>query len=411
MDKIWDLANKRKRQWTIINGNVIDITNFIHKHPGGDIIKSCIGIDSTVLYYTHHPFYIKEFEPFLEQLKVDTKTINIKNIDKILNNCNKRSKLYEEFINTLDKKKNDYNTWLKCKGFFLISLISFLVYFHSSGYILASCILPFVYYMFASQIMHESGHRSGNHSFNKFFRIFSSLIGMGGTPSWVYKHNRHHAITNCDNDPELNLLKIVRLNRNRELLYIHTWSHYYIWILYSLLHLDIFFDNFFPQPKTVKNIPIHERNTLEAKYSNYGFIFIYFILPFILGGGLRSIFYELVFFIPASLLISLLFQVSHVSMKTNIKNVNRNDSNDWFINQLNNSCNYSINNYLLTEMFGGLNFQIEHHLFPTVIHSSLPNISKKLRKFCKNKKLSYNLYNTFWDAIVGHYKVIKYINT
>jgi cytochrome b involved in lipid metabolism len=41
---------KNKDKWTIINNNVYDLTQFIKKHPGGDVIKYALGIDSTNIF-------------------------------------------------------------------------------------------------------------------------------------------------------------------------------------------------------------------------------------------------------------------------------------------------------------------------------------------------------------------------
>jgi len=46
--------HRKNDAWTVIHGNVYDISEFVSRHPGGDVILHCAGHDGTILYESHH---------------------------------------------------------------------------------------------------------------------------------------------------------------------------------------------------------------------------------------------------------------------------------------------------------------------------------------------------------------------
>ena len=72
----------------------------------------------------------------------------------------------------------------------------------------------------------------------------------------------------------------------------------------------------------------------------------------------------------AGLILSVVFQCAHVMEPNefNSPNENRVVDKNWFVHQLNTTCNFAMNSKLLSWFIGGLNFQIEHHLFPNICH-------------------------------------------
>ena len=407
-------ANKVKmefvpdRKLTVVEGDIIDITDFLETHPGGSIINACIGIDSTVMFATHHPFALGKCRELLSGMKVG----RVAEGEYI-----KRSKFYDTLTNTLSNepmyRKGDSRR-IRLKAFTMIALMCLLIPLHSSGYVPATVLLSFVYYMFAAQVMHEAGHESGDHPvFNQVMKVVSSFAGVGGHPRWVYKHLRHHAVTNDKGDPELNIHPILRLRSDFPKWWLHKYMHYYAVLIYSVLHIDNFIENLLPQPTHVKGIPIHT-NTRVEKFIAYtaasAFAFVHLCLPFIFGGGMRAIVMELVLTCPASLIVTLMFQVSHVSThveKTSGIGTDLNTTTDWAINQILNSCNYSMNNRFITELAGGLNYQIEHHIFPTITHNALPRVSKALQQLCLDEHVSYHAFPTLVDAIRDHFSLLR----
>jgi fatty acid desaturase len=77
------------------------------------------------------------------------------------------------------------------------------------------------------------------------------------------------------------------------------------------------------------------------------------------------------------------------------------------IHEINTTANFAMNSKFLSRILGGLNFQIEHHLFPKVSHIHYPNISHIVQKVCKKYDVKYNAYTTFFHAIKSHIKFIR----
>jgi len=69
--------------------------------------------------------------------------------------------------------------------------------------------------------------------------------------------------------------------------------------------------------------------------------------------------------------------------------------------------NFAMKNKFISWFVGGLNYQIEHHLFPRVSHIHYPAISKIVRQKCKEFNLPYNYYDTMAAAVASHFKVMK----
>ncbi len=64
-------------------------------------------------------------------------------------------------------------------------------------------------------------------------------------------------------------------------------------------------------------------------------------------------------------------------------------------------------NKLVSWLVGGLNFQIEHHLFPKISHVHYPAISDIIRNVCKEYQLQYIEYPTTRKAIAAHVRFLE----
>jgi linoleoyl-CoA desaturase len=87
---------------------------------------------------------------------------------------------------------------------------------------------------------------------------------------------------------------------------------------------------------------------------------------------------------------------------------------DWAVNQLYNTANFAPKDPILTWYVGGLNYQVEHHLFPNICHVHYPKLSKIVRETASEFNLPYHSYKTFVGALIGHsrmlYNLGKYDN-
>jgi linoleoyl-CoA desaturase len=111
------------------------------------------------------------------------------------------------------------------------------------------------------------------------------------------------------------------------------------------------------------------------------------------------------------LTLSLVFQLAHVVEITEFENVALDETKHietaWAEHELKTTANFAMGNNVVSWFVGGLNFQIEHHLFPKVSHVHYPAISKIVMAKCKEFNLPYNKYDTMTQAVASHFRTMK----
>jgi linoleoyl-CoA desaturase len=112
------------------------------------------------------------------------------------------------------------------------------------------------------------------------------------------------------------------------------------------------------------------------------------------------------------LTMALVFQLAHVV--DNMEFVDASDlegkmtlEDSWAIHQMRTTSNFAMDNKVISWFVGGLNFQVEHHLFPKVSHVHYPAISKIVQKVCKQYNVPYNYIPSFTSAIASHFRTMK----
>jgi linoleoyl-CoA desaturase len=79
----------------------------------------------------------------------------------------------------------------------------------------------------------------------------------------------------------------------------------------------------------------------------------------------------------------------------------------WAVHQLLNTTNFSPGSKVTAWFIGGLNYQIEHHLFPQICHIHYPKISAIVAETAREYNLPYNVQKTFIHAIWEHGRMLK----
>ena len=111
----------------------------------------------------------------------------------------------------------------------------------------------------------------------------------------------------------------------------------------------------------------------------------------------------------AGLVLSVVFQLAHTVEETAFPTPadNNNIENEWAIHQIETTANFATRNKLISWLVGGLNFQIEHHLFPKISHIHYPEISKIIKSTCAEFGVKYIEYRRMRDAGVSHILNLK----
>lgn len=270
-------------------------------------------------------------------------------------------------------------------------------------------------------IMHDSIHRSfsKNQTINKIFGATMYLVG--GFPSnWEYQHNTlHHGFTNIDGyDEDIDPGKIIRLSPHKPLLKAHKYQHIYAWFLYTLMTFSWVTTKDFKQLLRYKNmgVPLSGKRTYSqqmailiiSKVIYYGiFMFIpMFLFPF-------AWYWAFVFFmlmhLTSGFILTVVFQTAHVVPTSEYPMPDENDTieNNWAVHQLLTTSDFAPKNPILSWFIGGLNYQVEHHLFPNISHVHYPRISKFVKEVTQKYNLPYHVQPGFIRAVYEHGKMLK----
>ena len=268
-------------------------------------------------------------------------------------------------------------------------------------------------------IMHDACHGafSSHPRINNILGYSMNLIG-GNKFNWTIQHNvKHHTYTNIFGaDEDLDNGNVLRLSPYSKWAWFHRFQHLYCWFLYLLGTLSWVTIKDFKQFKTLYQEFSNKRGTfikellvlVVSKLLYYIYImvipWIVLDLPFltILVGFLTMHF-------VAGFVLSVTFQLAHISEHNHhYSSFAENQSADsWVEHQIKTTANFSRNSKFLNWYLGGLNFQIEHHLFPQICHIHYRKISEIVQSTVVEHGLDYYEHADLAKAIQSHYRTVK----
>jgi len=268
-------------------------------------------------------------------------------------------------------------------------------------------------------VMHDGGHGSfSKYKWMNTFASFSLNILGGSSFMWNIKHNIiHHAYTNVDGvDDDLDARPFLRMSITQKKYRAHKYQHIYFWLLYSMLYI---FWIFFSDYKKYFSGKIGDIPLKKMKFSDHaifwGFkllnVFLFIGLPIYMVGFNHWLIGFLIFTLVAGLILSIVFQLAHTVEDTAFPMPDEKGKlqDEWAVHQLKTTANFATNNKLVCWYMGGLNFQIEHHLFPKISHVHYPAISKIIRQACQDYGVPYIEYPKVRHAVASHISYLKYV--
>ncbi len=291
----------------------------------------------------------------------------------------------------------------------LYTLLVFFPMINSVAIVLAA-LLGINLAVIGFNIMHEGGHQSfSKHRWlNSFAGYFLNALG-GNIYFWKVKHNvNHHTFTNIEGaDSDIDVQPFMRLHPSQPLFGIHRFQHIYCGFLYGISYNAwVFYEDF--QKYFSHKIAAHMKPmSLSIKehfvfwITKITYIFVFLAMPIIFLGWLKALLgFFLVTFV-CGLFISIVFQLAHVVEQTQFP-TEKKIVGDWAVHQVSTTSNFGTRSKLLFWLLGGLNFQIEHHLFPRISHIHYPQISRFVKETCREFNVTYHEYSSMFDAIVSH---------
>jgi linoleoyl-CoA desaturase len=321
-------------------------------------------------------------------------------------------------------KKSTGGTPLFTKAVLLFSLLT-LTYIHLVFFtppvfwaIIECILLGGLMAAIGFNVMHDGAH--GSFSKYKWVNELAaySLNVLGGSSfMWNMKHNViHHAYTNIDGiDDDIDIQPWMRMSTTQPKYGFHKYQHRYFWFLYAMLYiLWVFvldFQKYFKQ--RVGSMPL-KKMSLYDHVVFWGFKFLYIFLfiglPIYVLGFMAWLVGFLVTSLFAGLVISIVFQLAHTVEHTHFPMPDEETGkldDEWAIHQLKTTANFAPRNKVISWFVGGLNFQIEHHLFPKISHVHYPAISKIIKQTCAEFDVPYIEYRKMRHAVASHVAFLK----
>ena len=273
--------------------------------------------------------------------------------------------------------------------------------------------------------MHDANHGSFSKKkwVNKLFGNSLYLLG-GYPPNWRYQHNTlHHGYTNVEgHDEDIAPPGILRLSPHRPLKKIHRYQHLYAWFLYSLMTISWIITKDFNRMKKYKKMGVklsgkrkYSRMMAELIVSKIAYYIIFLVVPlltipvawyWVVAGFLLMHF-------TAGLVLGAIFQTAHVVPTSEYPLPDENNEMDynWAAHQLYTTCNFAPKNRVFGWLIGGLNHQVEHHLFPNISHIHYRKISAIVKEKAREYGLPYHVNHSFMGAIGQHVRMLKLLGT
>jgi len=263
-------------------------------------------------------------------------------------------------------------------------------------------------------LMHEGGHQS----FSKHLWVNTTsayfLNVLGGTSYyWKIKHNvNHHTYTNIEGmDSDIDVKPFMRLHEGQPLHSYHRFQHLYWVLLYGISYLAwVFYEDF--QKYTSGKVSANSARKRIPRKEHYIFWFtkvmyvvVYMVIPILVVGWLPWLIGFFIITFVCGLAISIVFQLAHVVEGTSFHSATADDGKskqEWAVHQIASTSNFGTSSKCLYWLLGGLNFQIEHHLFPRVSHIHYPAISVFVKETCRKSGIKYHEHSSMMEAIVSH---------
>ncbi|MBF8962618.1 acyl-CoA desaturase [Pontibacter sp. FD36] len=265
-------------------------------------------------------------------------------------------------------------------------------------------------------VMHDANHGAFSNSkrVNDLMGHTLNLVG-GSAFNWKLQHNiLHHTYTNVvEMDEDIQDRLVLRFNPHSKVKFFHKLQWVYAFVFYGLLTLywvvakDFVQYSLFKKNGVNNNTAAENRNwfmKLVAMKATYFFIILavptlFFGIPF-----LQVLLGFLVMHFVAGIVLTVVFQLAHTVEGTSHPRPDEHGviENDWAIHQMNTTVNFSRHNKILSWYVGGLNFQIEHHLFPRVCHVHYPAIAEIVKETAEEFGVPYMENKTFAQALRSH---------
>jgi fatty acid desaturase (delta-4 desaturase) len=409
----------------VIEGTIYDLKSF--KHPGGDSVLLFGGNDVTVQYKMIHPYHTHHH---LNKMKVVGK-VDPKDSESDYQFDTEFEREIKREVFKIVRRGREFGT----KGYFFRAFlyIGFMIFMNyqwttsTATTFKLACVFGLAQALIGLNVQHDANHgaASKNHLINDILGFGADFIG-GCKWNWMQQHWTHHAYTNHhEKDPDsFNAEPLLIFNdyplqhsvrkfyhKYQALFFLPVLSGYWLSMVlnpqvFTLVHggassIGFRMDNDWTKSRVKYAIAIRVL-----------YIYLNIARPIMncgLENALTTVLHILTMGAAESLTLAILFSLSHNFEETNrdpTKPVREHGKKVcWFKSQVETSSTYG--GFIAGALTGGLNFQVEHHLFPRMSSAWYPFIAPKVREICKKHGVKYAYYPYVWQNFIS---TVKYMH-
>jgi linoleoyl-CoA desaturase len=326
---------------------------------------------------------------------------------------------------TVNKLSRNANPLMIFKIVFYISIFtgSYLILILNSNPLWLQFILWAVIGFFTAfvgvNISHDAihGSLSRHKKMNQFLSYSFNIIGANAY-MWGIMHNIvHHTYTNIEgHDEDITSVPFLRMSPHQKLRKIHRYQYWYAFLFYGLGSLSWVFVKDYVKffKKKIGNYENKKHPRIEY-FNLFFFKLVYYtiflVLPMIFINALwwQVLLGFLVLHFCEGITMAIVFMLAHEVEQTQfpLPDERGNIQNSWAVHQLYTTADFGRESRLLSFFCGGLNFQVEHHLFPRICHTHYKPISDIVKKTAEEYSLRYNANPSFGGAILSHIRFLK----
>lgn len=289
--------------------------------------------------------------------------------------------------------------------------------------------IPFLFCLWALQglllsfigmsIMHDTVHGSYTKNQLMHFLLQIPIVAIGVEPKiWRIEHNvLHHTYPNVEGiDQDIHPRYVFRFTEHQKKRWYHAYQHIYATGIYGLLIIE-----WMTVKDFMKVIKYYRMGFFKSwmqtvsltliillKKLLFYFVFLYLPLQLLPFNSFLVVTMFLTMLVIAGISMTIVFQLAHVVSHCDTESDTDNliDKN-WHVYQMETTCNFAHDNQVVSYLIGGLNYQIEHHLFPQICHVHYPAISEIVKQTANEFGVAYHYEDTFLGAVKAHYRHLK----
>ncbi|MDH3600935.1 MAG: fatty acid desaturase [Candidatus Tectomicrobia bacterium] len=413
----------------LIHGKYYDLEPFMKEHPGGRrFLEQSRGRDCTELFESIH-LHEKLPKAMMKRFFVGDCPDGNNNWDWNEQGfyCTLKERVRAHFA----KKGNDQGvnpgklrnihhgtTW------FIIRLVLILAVFAllsigALGYGSWICALLWGLFVFAlGGYGHEAMH-GGIFKSVRSNRIAALVLDMGGMSSYVFTAMHvpvHHIYTNVEGqDPDIEVhFPILRERESQKRFFYHRFQHWYAWLIYAATFPVSWVIDFFAMgsgtwigPWGKMRKPYLAETLLFGVFKIISFS-LWYVLPHVLLPWPTALLIQLLMLGGAGLIVQGTFASSHQNeLAMNLDKRISEHPKDWGAQQLETTVDFQHGHWFPVTFSGGLGYQIEHHLFPTLSYSRLKEVAPIVRKTCEEFNIPYFYFPTVFHTYAAHFRFLK----